>query len=206
MKKIYLQVILFAVLAAALSAYPSYLSAPANASDVPEIKIDFKSVVSVTSKQSKSNIILGESETQKRERVERESIAKKQESTQRTKSVAVSYSTDLGSLRAIYQEAASAHGIDWRLIEAVHQVETGKSAQCKKSYAGATGPMQFMPSTFRAYAQSGANICDLRDSIFAAANILAQSGASEGDIDSALYNYNHSNAYVKKVKSVMDSI
>lgn len=206
MKKTYLQIILFACITAALSAYPSYLSAPVVAGNTPNIKIDFNSIVSVSSRQNKTNIILGESESQKRERLEKEAVAKRQESTQKSRNVAISYSTDLESLRAIYREAASKHGIDWRLIEAVHQVETGKSALCKKSYAGATGPMQFMPSTFRAYAESGANICDLRDSIFAAANLLARSGASDGNIDKALFNYNHSWSYVKKVKGVMDSI
>lgn len=206
MKKIYLQIIVFAGIAAVLSAYPSYLMSPVMASsDLPEIKIDFKEVVAVGTKQNKTDIILGESESQKREREKAEAIAKQATNLKRTENVAISYSSDLGSLRALYQEAAAQNGIDWRLIEAVHQVETGKSAQCKTSYAGAKGPMQFMPSTFRAYAKGG-SICDLKDSVFAAANLLAQSGAANGDIDSALFNYNHSGAYVKRVKDVMNSI
>ncbi|MDH4358926.1 MAG: lytic transglycosylase domain-containing protein [Candidatus Berkelbacteria bacterium] len=113
----------------------------------------------------------------------------------------------LEQLRALYKEAGAKYGIDWRLIEAVHQVESGKSGStCKSSYAGATGPMQFLPSTFRVYAEPGSNICDLRSSIFAAANLLARAGASSGDIDSALFSYNHSLAYVRLVKSVMESI
>lgn len=206
MKKIYLQIILFAVLATMLSAFPSYLTSPVATAEVPEVKIDFRETVTVSAKLAKTNIVLGESESQRRERESAELAAKQKENLQRTENVAVSYSTDLASLRSLYRDAAARYGIDWKLIEAVHQVETGKSASCKTSYAGARGPMQFMPSTFRAYAQSGSSICDLEDSVFAAANLLAQGGAAEGDIDSALFNYNHSNAYVSKVKAVMNSI
>lgn len=207
MKNNRLQILLFAALATALSAFPTYLaSANTEESDNPEIKIDFKQVIAVSTKQKKINVVLGESETQKKEREAAEALAKKQTTEKTEQRVATAYSTDLASLRSLYQEAASTYGISWKLIEAVHQVETGKSAQCKSSYAGATGPMQFMPSTFRAYANSGGNICDLRDSVFAAANLLAQSGAASGDIESALFNYNHSSSYVAKVVDVMNSI
>jgi len=112
----------------------------------------------------------------------------------------------LDELRVLYQEAAAKYCIDWRLVEAVHQVESGKSTStCKRSYAGATGPMQFMPGTFRKYSEGG-SICDLRSSVFAAANLLSQNGAGSGNIDSALYSYNHSLTYVAKVKRVMESI
>ena len=150
----------------------------------------------------KTEIVAGESEAQKRSRgtvgssVSRE-LASREATPERD--------YNLGELRALYREAAARYGIDWRLIEAVHQVETGKSITCKRSYAGATGPMQFMPSTFRHYSDGG-DICNLRDSIFAAANLLAASGADVGDIDGALFNYNHSMSYVAKVKDVMNSI
>jgi membrane-bound lytic murein transglycosylase B len=120
-----------------------------------------------------------------------------------TKSVAANaYSIE--QLRSFYNEAGTLYGIDPRLIEAVHQVETGKSCDCKNSSAGAIGPMQFLRSTFAHY--SDGNICDARDAIFAGANLLAQSGAAQGDIRSALFSYNHSNSYVNKVIGVMDSI
>lgn len=113
---------------------------------------------------------------------------------------------DLESLRALYKEAADRYGIDWKLIEAVHQVETGKSGSgCVRNPSGATGPMQFLPSTFRAYSDGG-DICNLRDAVFAGANLLANGGADRGDIDSALFNYNHSTSYVNLVKSIMNSI
>lgn len=112
----------------------------------------------------------------------------------------------LGDLRVLYREAANKYGIDWRLIEAVHQIESGKSTStCKTSYAGAMGPMQFLRSTFNHYSEGG-NICDLRSSVFAAANLLSKSGASEGRIDDALFSYNHSSSYVAKVKRIMESI
>lgn len=205
MKKVFIQTIVFALLTVVFSGFPLYLSAPLEVSETPEVRAKFETKLSFERQTAKVVIVQGESLSAKADREKREAIARENAQNQVLK-VAGNYSTDLGSLRALYQEAASSFGIDWRLIEAVHQVETGKSASCKKSYAGATGPMQFMPSTFRAYAQSGANICDLRDSVFAAANLLARSGAANGDIDKALFNYNHSTAYVNKVKSVMNSI
>jgi len=113
-------------------------------------------------------------------------------------------SMSLEQLRELYRSASSKFGIDPRLLEAVHQVETGKSTTCKRNASGATGPMQFMPSTFRAY--SSGDICNVYDAVDAAANLLSAGGASSGDIDSALFNYNHSTSYVNLVKSVMYSI
>lgn len=116
----------------------------------------------------------------------------------------VNESMSLEQLRELYRSASSKYGIDSRLLEAVHQVETGKSTTCKHNASGATGPMQFLPSTFRHY--SGGDICNVYDAVDAAANLLSASGASSGDIDSALFSYNHSTSYVNLVKSVMNSI
>jgi membrane-bound lytic murein transglycosylase B len=116
--------------------------------------------------------------------------------------------SDPTEFRPIYQAAAKQFNIPWQLIEAVHQVETGKSeSTAVKSYAGAQGPMQFMPGTWRAYAVDGngdgiADITDVNDAIYTGANYLAKSGADEGRIEDAIFNYNHSQAYVNKVKTI----
>lgn len=153
------------------------------------------------------DIVPGESEAQKKQKQEVAAESSRSiTSRERSESVASSESTDLDSLRALYKEAAAKYGIDWKLIEAVHQVETGKSGSgCVRNPSGATGPMQFLPSTFRAYSDGG-DICSLRDAVFAGANLLASGGADSGDIDSALFNYNHSMSYVNLVKSIMNSI
>lgn len=115
---------------------------------------------------------------------------------------------DPTEFRPIYMEAAGKFNIPWQLIEAVHEVESGKSGSTsKRSYAGATGPMQFMPGTWRAYAIDGNNdgssdITNVVDSIYTAAHYLAKSGADEGRIEDALFNYNHSTSYVNKVKGI----
>jgi len=68
--------------------------------------------------------------------------------------------------------------------------------------AGAVGPMQFLPSTFAAYAPASGNpspsILDPRDAIFAAAAKLAADGVAT-DPAAAIYAYNHSAAYVAQV-------
>lgn len=109
--------------------------------------------------------------------------------------------------RTLVKQIAQAHGIDWKILEAVWEVESGKSwDRSVTSYAGAQGPMQFLPSTFRHYAPDGASITSAHDSLNAGASLLSAAGASTGDVDSALFSYNHSTAYVAKVKRVADSI
>jgi len=115
---------------------------------------------------------------------------------------------DPTEFRPVYQAAAQQFGIPWQLIEAVHQIETGKSGSTAvSSYAGAQGPMQFMPGTWRAYAVDGngdgvADITDVTDAIYTGAHYLAKSGADEGRYDDAIFNYNHSQSYVNKVKTI----
>ncbi len=171
-----------------------------------KVNIIVRPFIDVVREFPEVKIIPGESEQDKKERKLLEEKARTVLARSRPDYTSVrAYSSD--DLKALYKEAAAKFGIDWKLIEAVHQVETGKSIDtCKTSYAGATGPMQFMPSTFRTYKNEGDNICGLRDSVFAAANLLASGGANRGDIDSALFNYNHSWSYVQKVKSVMNNI
>lgn len=114
--------------------------------------------------------------------------------------------------RALAKSAAASTGIDWKILEAVWQVETGKSWDTSvHSYAGAQGPMQFMPSTFRKYATDGngdgkIEISNAQDAVYSAAKLLACAGAADGKIDQALLSYNHAQWYVNKVKKVADSI
>jgi membrane-bound lytic murein transglycosylase B len=79
----------------------------------------------------------------------------------------------------------------------VNFVETAFGKVRSRSTAGAQGPMQFLPATWRAYGLGG-DIDDPRDAILGAANYLRASGAP-GDLRRALYAYNHSWLYVDAV-------
>jgi Transglycosylase SLT domain len=96
-----------------------------------------------------------------------------------------------------YREAQRRFGVRWQLLAAVNFVE---SAFCKvknASGAGAQGPMQFEPATWRAYGLGG-NIDDPHDAILGAANYLAANGGVHRERDS-LFRYNHSPLYVDAV-------
>jgi membrane-bound lytic murein transglycosylase B len=99
-------------------------------------------------------------------------------------------------------------GTPWQLLAAVHAVETGQSGSTTRtSGAGATGPMQFMPSTFARYAMDGngdgiKDVHNLQDSMLTAGRYLAASGAAAGRYQDALYNYNHSWSYVSRVSGI----
>ena len=115
------------------------------------------------------------------------------------------------NLEALYQAAEARFGVSRYILAAVHMVESGQSLDTlRSSYAGAQGPMQFMPSTFRAYATDGdgdgqALINDVHDAVYTAAKYLAANGAASGNVTGALYRYNHSMSYVYHVLSVARS-
>jgi membrane-bound lytic murein transglycosylase B len=118
------------------------------------------------------------------------------------KLAAAGFKTDFA---ATYLAVQAQTGTPWQLLAAVHKVETGQRGDTAiSSYAGAQGPMQFMPATFRAYATDGdgdgdRTITDLDDAMMTAGRYLAANGAASGNYRNALYRYNHSSAYINQV-------
>jgi Transglycosylase SLT domain len=100
-------------------------------------------------------------------------------------------------LRRHYREAQRRFRVPWHILAAVNFIETAFGKVRSPSTAGAQGPMQFLPSTWRAYGLGG-DIHDPRDAILGAANYLRASGAP-GNLRRALYAYNHSELYVDAV-------
>jgi soluble lytic murein transglycosylase-like protein len=100
-------------------------------------------------------------------------------------------------LLAHYREAQSRFGVPWSILAAVNFVESAFGKVRSRSSAGAQGPMQFLPATWRAYGLGG-DVHDPHDAILGAANYLRASGAPT-DIRRALFAYNHSTLYVDAV-------
>ena len=101
------------------------------------------------------------------------------------------------ALRRYYRGADRRFGVSWQVLAAVNFVESAFGRLRNESTAGAQGPMQFIPSTWRAYGMGG-DIHDPHDAILGAANYLHASGAP-GDYRRALHAYNPSSAYVDAV-------
>jgi peptidoglycan DL-endopeptidase CwlO len=131
---------------------------------------------------------------------------------------------------ALYERAALRYGVDWAVLAAIGKIECdhGRSQApgCNPpgtiNSAGATGPMQFLGSTWRAgtppmtvpqpgppatagagYATDGdgdgiANVWDPADAIAGAARLLRANGAP-ADYRAAIFAYNHSSSYVDEV-------
>ena len=104
----------------------------------------------------------------------------------------------IAELLAYYRAADRRFGVDWSVLAAVNLVESAFGRVRTNSVAGAQGPMQFMPSTWRAYGMGG-DIRDPHDAILAAANLLHQAGAP-ASYGRALYAYNPSRLYVDAVR------
>ncbi len=109
---------------------------------------------------------------------------------------------------AIYHRAAAAMcpGLSWTVLAAIGQVESGHGQDTSTSYAGAMGPMQFLPATFASYAVDGdhdgfADIMNPTDAIFTAARYLCANGAatSPASLANAIFHYNHADWYVQMV-------
>lgn len=101
------------------------------------------------------------------------------------------------ALRRYYRRAERRFDVSWRVLAAVNFVESAFGRLRNESTAGARGPMQFIPSTWRAYGLGG-DIDDPHDAILGAANYLHASGAP-GNYRQALHAYNQSSAYVDAV-------
>jgi soluble lytic murein transglycosylase-like protein len=100
-------------------------------------------------------------------------------------------------LRDWYDEAQRRFQVRWQLLAAVNFVESAFGKVQNVSTAGAQGPMQFLPATWRAYGLGG-DVHNPHDAILGAANYLRANGATH-DERAALYHYNHSSLYVDAV-------
>jgi hypothetical protein len=108
------------------------------------------------------------------------------------------------NLRSYYREGQRRFGIKWQALAALNFVESKFGRILGPSSAGAKGPMQFIPSTWKQYG-GGGDIWDPHDSVVAAARYLHASGGPH-DMHNALYAYNNSKAYVEAVLTYMHRI
>lgn len=104
----------------------------------------------------------------------------------------------MDELLGYYRESADAVGIEWPYLAAIHLVETRMGRIDGTSWAGAQGPMQFMPGTWDWVGAGDVN--DPRDSIMAAGRLLRENGAP-ADMDRAIWGYNNDVRYARAVSS-----
>ena len=102
-----------------------------------------------------------------------------------------------GRLHRYYLEGQRRFGVAWHVLAAVNYVESAFNKLRNASSAGAQGPMQFLPSTWRRYGLGG-NVHDPHDAILGAANYLHANGAPR-NYRRALFRYNPSWLYVDAV-------
>src|SRR5262249_35804803 len=94
----------------------------------------------------------------------------------------------------------------WTVLAAIGQIESGDGANVGPSSAGAEGPMQFLPSTWReggitAFGEPGPpDVMDPYDAVPSAARLLCAAGASTaGGLPGAILGHNHASGYVARV-------
>jgi membrane-bound lytic murein transglycosylase B len=115
----------------------------------------------------------------------------------RSSTIKVARARPAASLLDYYREAQRRFEVPWNVLASVNFVETKFGKLRSASAAGAQGPMQFMPGTWKQYGLGG-DVQDAHDAILAAANYLHASGAPK-NLRNALYHYNPSSAYVDAV-------
>lgn len=106
-------------------------------------------------------------------------------------------------LRGFYDEAEAVTGVPWYWLAAINLQETRMGRIVGVSSAGATGPMQFLPSTWAECCTGDPTIT--RDAIIGAATYLVQSGAP-ADMAAAVHQYNPNDSYVATVTAYAESL
>jgi hypothetical protein len=112
----------------------------------------------------------------------------------------------------LYKASAARYcaGLSWTVLAAIGEVESGDGANVGPSSAGALGPMQFLPSTWKTWGIDGfgdtgtPNVMNPYDAIPSAAEYLCAAGASQGgqSLYNAIYAYNHASWYVDEVLAI----
>jgi hypothetical protein len=109
--------------------------------------------------------------------------------------------------------AATCPGLPWSVLAGIGTVESGNGqsglpgVHSGANFAGAEGPMQFLPATFAEYAagpDKPLSPYDAADAIYTAAAMLCAAGARGGSasgIENAVFAYNHAHWYVSEVMS-----
>jgi membrane-bound lytic murein transglycosylase B len=128
----------------------------------------------------------------------RRALAQIPRSPGRLPPVRIAPAAPAAQLRRDYAAAQRRFGVHWSILAAVNFVESAFGRVRSASEAGARGPMQFLPATWRRYGLGG-DIDDPHDAILGAANYLHSAGAP-GDTARALFAYNHSTAYVRAIR------
>jgi hypothetical protein len=104
--------------------------------------------------------------------------------------------------------AATCPGLPSSVLVAIGRVESSMGLQTWTSSAGAMGPMQFLPSTWAAYGVDGdgdgsIDIMNPVDAVHGAARLLCANGGGDPErLASAVWNYNHSDDYVRHVMAL----
>jgi Transglycosylase SLT domain len=106
-------------------------------------------------------------------------------------------------LLPIFNACGTQYGIPWNVLASISKIESAFGTNMGPSSAGAIGPMQFLPSTWKAYGvdANGDGVKDpynFVDSICGAARYLNASGG-ETDLARAIFAYNHAQWYVDEV-------
>jgi hypothetical protein len=112
-----------------------------------------------------------------------------------------------GSYLDLYKQAATTcPGLSWTVLASIGQIESDHGRNAGPSSAGALGPMQFLPATWKGYGVDGdrdgkADIMDPYDAVPGAAKYLCANGAGGGGahLYNAIFRYNHADWYVQKV-------